>query len=109
MELHIGKEIEKILDDKRMPVAEFAKLVGMEERSVYHIFRRSYIHSKLMIKISKALGQNLFLYYISPEDLPSNPELQAVIDKMKEKVKLQDKEIAYLREINHLLREKTNS
>jgi hypothetical protein len=102
----MGKEILRLLEEKRMSPTTLCKKIGMQERSIYDVFRRSYLNSELLQRVSKALETNLFLHYINPEDLPTNPELQAKIDELNEQNFALKKELDYLKEINQLLREK---
>ena len=102
----MGREVKRLLEEKRISSVQFARKMGMQERSIYDMLKRHYFHTELLLKVSKVLETNLFLHYITPEDLPTNPELQAKIDDMKEQNYALQKELSYLKEINQLLREK---
>ena len=61
----IGKIIEKVLREKRVPVTEFAKKINTNRNNVYHIFNRETIDTGLLIKIGEILDHDFFQYYIS--------------------------------------------
>jgi len=63
MELHIGKEIEKIYESSGMKLSEFAKRINTSTRNVYSIFERSEIKTDQLLKISKVLNHDFFGLY----------------------------------------------
>ena len=108
----IGKIIEKILREKRIPVTEFAKKINTNRNNVYNIFTRETIDTGLLLKISEILEYDFFQHYISDETTKNlindrsniylvnseiqqlkkqNDELLAEIDNFRSR--LQDKEI----------------
>ena len=63
MELHIGREIEKIYENSGMKLSEFAKRINTSTRNVYSIFERSEIKTDQLLKISKVLNHDFFALY----------------------------------------------
>src|SRR5579859_906108 len=63
MEIHIGKEIEKIYENSGMKLSEFAKRINTSTRNVYSIFERSEIKTDQLLKISKVLNHDFFALY----------------------------------------------
>jgi hypothetical protein len=63
MELHIGKEIEKIYHKSGLKLSEFAKRINTSPRNVYSIFERPEIKTDQLMKISKVLRHDFFLLY----------------------------------------------
>lgn len=65
----IGREIEKVVREKRMPVKELAKKISTNRNNVYNIFKRDTIDTGLLEKIGKVLDYNFFGYYFSEEEI----------------------------------------
>ncbi|HTH57500.1 MAG TPA: hypothetical protein VL728_15725 [Cyclobacteriaceae bacterium] len=65
MEVHIGKEIEKIYESSGMKLSEFAKRINTSTRNVYSIFERPEIKTDQLFKISKVLNHDFFALYKS--------------------------------------------
>ncbi len=63
MDLHIGKEIERIYENSGMKVSEFAKRINTSTRNVYSIFERPEIKTDQLFKISKVLNHDFFALY----------------------------------------------
>ena len=97
MTIHIGKIIKELVKNREMSVTAFADKVNYSRRNVYEIFDKETIDTGLLVKIGKVLGENLFLHYLSPEDIeklkatPLNTknlgevlkELQVEVDRLK--------------------------
>jgi len=54
-EIHYGEEVKMKLEESGMPVAEFARRVCCSRNNVYNIFKRKYIDTGLLEKISIVL------------------------------------------------------
>lgn len=67
--IHIGKIIKELVKIRRISVLEFAEKINCTPRNVYKIFSKSSLDSALLAKISQVLGQNLFFYYLTAEEL----------------------------------------
>src|SRR5258708_40337293 len=63
MDLHIGKEIERIYENSGMKVSEFAKRINTSTRNVYSIFERPEMKTNQLFKISKVLNHEFFALY----------------------------------------------
>jgi len=60
MELHIGKEIEKVYQQSGMKLSEFAKRVSTSPRNIYSIFARKEIKTDQLQKICEVLNFDFF-------------------------------------------------
>lgn len=75
MQVHIGKEIEKIYQNSGMKLSEFAKRINTSSRNVYSIFERPEIKTDQLAKISEVLRFNFFsLYMTSKNSHVAEPE-----------------------------------
>jgi hypothetical protein len=68
MQLHIGKEIEKIYQNSGMKLSEFAKRINTSSRNVYSIFERPEIKTDQLAKISEVLRFNFFSLYMASKN-----------------------------------------
>lgn len=67
--IHIGKEIKKRLDEKKMSKSEFARRIGTQQH-INHIFERDTIETKRLEAVCGALDFNFFsLYCDSPNSV----------------------------------------
>jgi plasmid maintenance system antidote protein VapI len=69
MSIHIGKIIKDTLKSKNIDVVDFAGKINYTRGNAYKIFNKKSIDTDLLLKISKVLGENLFFYYISKDEL----------------------------------------
>jgi hypothetical protein len=118
--VEIGKIIENILRQKRMPIIEFAQKINTNRNNVCNIFRRKTIDTGLLLKIGEILDHDFFQYFITNKTRTSilsernslylvNSELKVLKeqnDKLEKEIKdlqnrLEDKEM-----IIKLLKEK---
>ena len=67
--IHIGKEIKKRLDEKKMSKSEFARRFGMPQQHVNRVFERDTIETKRLEAVCEALDFNFFSLYC---DNPNN-------------------------------------
>lgn len=75
MQLHIGKEIEKIYQNSGMKLSEFAKRINTSSRNVYSIFERAEVKTDQLAKISEVLRFNFFsLYMTSKNSYAAEPQ-----------------------------------
>jgi len=100
MVIHIGEEIKKLLKAKNIDVTEFAKKINYTRGNAYKIFKKKSIDTDLLIKVSEALGQNLFLLYVSEKDIAqhknkktTNEELTQTVEQLKKMVKELDSKL----------------
>jgi hypothetical protein len=66
MDIHVGKEIEKVLRKSGMKTKDFAKEINTTPRNVYSICARKEVKTDLLKIISKVLNYNFFSLYIQP-------------------------------------------
>jgi len=85
MELHIGKEIEKIYENSGMKTSEFAKRINTSTRNVYSIFARAEIKTDQLLQISQVLNHDFFALY-KPEIPGKAEESRPEYVKAKSKV-----------------------
>lgn len=94
--IHIGKIIKELVKIRRVSVLDFAEKINCTPRNAYKIFSKPSLDSELLTKISKVLDQNLFLYYLTEDDLQNiksnapNEErlLNSVIDSESDGLRL---------------------
>lgn len=58
--IHFGYIIKKVLKDKRMPISEFAELMGSDRSNMYKLLERSHHDSDFLFRASKILNHDLF-------------------------------------------------
>ena len=117
MSLHIGKLIQKKLDESNLSRKVFAERIHKSRSHLYKIFSRDFISTDDLLLISRVLKHNFFQYfaeelkqYTYDEDHVSVAEreqqYQTAINQLEEKLKGVEKENEYLKEINGFLKEK---
>lgn len=67
--IHIGKTIKELINTQGVSVTDFADKISCTPRNVYKIFSKSDIDTALLSRINNALGQNLFLLYLSDNEI----------------------------------------
>jgi hypothetical protein len=94
VEVHIGQEIKRVLDESDLSVTDFAKKINKSRGNVYSILTRSSIDTELLSVISSVLQFDFFLLFS-----PSFAEV-------KQKIYELEKENQMVRTLNELLIEK---
>ncbi|MBO7571647.1 MAG: helix-turn-helix domain-containing protein [Bacteroidales bacterium] len=61
--IHIGKLIRQVLAEQGRNITWLAKQVGCSRENLYKIFKREWIHTDMLQKISLALGYDFFKVY----------------------------------------------
>lgn len=64
--IHIGKEIEKKIGEKKMTKTEFAKKIGTSKQNLNRILEKESIDTALLQKFGAALDFNFFTLYTNP-------------------------------------------
>lgn len=67
--IHIGKTIKELLNTQGVSVPDFADKISCTPRNVYKIFSKADIDTALLSRINIALGKNLFLLYLSDNEI----------------------------------------
>ena len=128
MEVHIGHTIKEKLEKSGMKKSEFARRINKTSQNVYDIFERKSIDTALLARISEVLEFNFFellsyrfvaadtadqkLLEMASGYTSTRELIEALRDKEHERVlcslevKQLQKEVAYLKQINELLRGK---
>lgn len=120
MALHIGKLIEKRLEETGMTKAEFARRISKTSQNVYDIFGRETIDTGLLLKISEVLTYDFFQHYSITYSKLEGVNVTYSLHEMTQKVatltkdneakgnriEQLEKENSYLKEINNLLKAK---
>jgi hypothetical protein len=65
MSIHIGKEIEKVLNEKRFKQLDLAQAINTVPSNVKRLLSRESIDTNQLLLISKALDHNFFELYTS--------------------------------------------
>ncbi len=61
--IHIGKLIKAEVYKQKIPISWFAQKLYCDRTNIYKIFNRQSIDSELLLRISKILKYDFFLYY----------------------------------------------
>lgn len=93
-EIHIGKQIKALVEERGFSITEFAKRINKSRENAYSIFSRKTLDTGLLLKISAVLEFDFFKQFSSD----ANSQLE-LIDSLRNEVKL-------LKELNELLRQK---
>ena len=75
-DVHIGKEIERVLRERGMSVTMFADRICCHRRNIYDIFSRKSIDIDRLILISEALEYDFFRKVY--QDCENTPPLAAI-------------------------------
>ena len=70
--IHIGELIGQVLEEQGRTITWLAKQIGCSRENLYKIFRRSWIHTDMLQKISIALGYDFFNIYTEWYDQQKN-------------------------------------
>lgn len=63
VDIHIGQEIKRVLDESDLSVTEFARKINKSRGNVYSILTRSSIDTELLAVISSVLKYDFFLLF----------------------------------------------
>lgn len=66
--LHIGKLIEEEMRRQERSPSWLAKKINCERSNVYYIFKQDSINTDLLLRISRALKCDFFIYYSNEID-----------------------------------------
>lgn len=113
MDIHIGREIEKVYLQSGMKLSEFARRINTSTRNIYSIFSRNEIKTDQLLKIGEVLKFNFFqLYADDPTTLVAESQpVYAARQKVLVTIELDgnpaslEKHILQLTAINKLLAE----
>src|SRR6185295_8941150 len=88
-DVHIGRKISEVLNEKKMLKAEFARLLGVSAPTVSYMLDRDTIDLKMLVKVSRVLKHNFLQYYDvgGPPAAPGtggNKELEPLNAKIRE-------------------------
>jgi len=114
MEIFIGNEIRRVMEEKRIPVARLAEVLEMHSGSVSRLYGYRSIQTDVLQKISVELGVDFFEFY--SRDLNFKKEVVAVtscekkleektaeLEVLKKEMEGFKREMGYLKQINELL------
>jgi transcriptional regulator with XRE-family HTH domain len=93
MTKRIGKIIEQRLKKERIQINEFAKKLGKDRSTVYDIFSRDSIDTKLLEKIGQILGYDFFQDLLQPETVKEIVIKNSVHNRIFVELNLTDEEI----------------
>ncbi|HXD92063.1 MAG TPA: hypothetical protein VNX01_02560 [Bacteroidia bacterium] len=98
MAIHIGKIIKDTLKSREIDVTDFAKRINYTRGNAYKIFNKSGIDTELLLKINKVLGENLFLKYVSDEDIIVHKNSKTKMVDVMEALKTIDTKVSLIDE-----------
>lgn len=61
--IHIGELIRQVLEEQGRTITWLANQIGCSRENLYKIFRRSWIHTDMLQKISVSLNYDFFKEY----------------------------------------------
>lgn len=61
--MHIGNRIKQVLDEQGRSITWLANKIDCSRENLYKIFKRSWIHTDMLQKISIALNHDFFREY----------------------------------------------
>jgi predicted transcriptional regulator len=106
-QIHIGKTLRKLMQHKNISTAKLGKMIGRDKSAVSKMLLKPYLHSKVMLDISKALKHDLFQYLYQPGEWPANKQLLQENEQLKKEMQILIKENEYLKKINGLMEKNT--
>lgn len=111
MEIHIGKEVKKVMWDKKYSATNLAKALGLHLGSISRIYAYKSMQTEMLKKICIYLEHDFFALYtidlnFKKEVIDTTSETEKSLAESKKEVEEQKKEISYLKEINQFLRKK---
>ncbi len=122
MDIHIGSIIKKVVAEKKSSASYLADKIGITTGSVNRLYSYKSVQTEMLVAISVALDYDFFAVYsgglnIRKEEVKVVSECEKMLEEKTaelEKVKKENfkevealqKEMAYVKEINELLRRK---
>jgi transcriptional regulator with XRE-family HTH domain len=85
MGIHIGEKIRLRAKELRIGPTELARQISTSKQNVYGIYKRESIDTELLQKLSRALNQDFFYYYIDPKLSVAEEELPKYNARNKQK------------------------
>lgn len=83
--IHIGKEIEKVINNRAITVTDFAIKINKSRTVAYDIFKRSSIDTELLSTICQVLNYDFFRLYKDSENLEKKSSDKNPNDEWKTK------------------------
>ncbi len=69
VDIHIGQEIKKIVEQKYASYSEFGRQIGKSRQNIQsQIFSKNSLHTNMLVKLSNTLGVNLFKLFVDAEE-----------------------------------------
>jgi hypothetical protein len=85
MGIHIGEKIRLRAKELRIGPTELARQISTSKQNVYGIYKRESIDTELLQKLSRALNQDFFYYYLDPKLSVAEEELPKYNARNKQK------------------------
>jgi len=119
--VHMGKEIAKRMDEKRLKRPDLAKLMGTSYSNVYTMLNRRIVDIKLLQRVSQALDYNFFFFYTPevhtpPENVKKEERkseryknkakrLETEVEELKQALKEKQKDYEHQKELTKVLKQ----
>jgi plasmid maintenance system antidote protein VapI len=108
MKIHVGEIVSEILLKQRLSKTEFANKLHYSKQNINTLLKRDSWNSDTILRACEILNDNVFQTIAnlisSKKENTSPPSKKTTLDKKE--IEALKKEIAYLKEINHLLKKK---
>ena len=95
---HIGELIRKKLEKEEREATWFARKLHYHPKSVYRIFKKQHINTKLLLNISIILNHDFFMYYSTFFDCQMNTGMKentSIGELIHEKLKEEEREVEW--------------
>lgn len=104
MKVSIGEKIKQVLEERKLPITEFAKRINTSRNNIYSIFSRDTIDTGLLGEISTVLDFDFFEFYSENSKFAKEKEKEIKAQTNKELEDCQQALKFYLEKISYLER-----
>ena len=106
MKPHIGDMLEKVMKEKDVSPRELAKRLDVTVQTIYNLIKTELPEPFRIEQFTQALDHDFYQYaYAPPKDFLAKTESEE-LQKLRKENEEMKKELAYLKEINELLKKK---
>lgn len=89
-DIHIGREIRKVLDDKHISVAKFADMIHCSRRNAYDIFRNGSMDVKRLQQISELLDYDFVALFVQDNSINEKKTFHMKVIVENGKIKIEE-------------------
>ena len=106
MDIHIGKKVQEKVEELRLTQKQFGDSISRNEKTVPDIYDRKHMSTDLLLRITKALNEDLFRHFYEEDETLKRlrkdevSRLNDIIESQNEQIKLLQKELSHLKELS---------